>query len=71
MEAENIGVGIHYQPVHTQPFFTERFGWITEPRTATAIGLRTISLPLSAATSESDVDDVCGALARILRYYAA
>src|SRR5271165_6893980 len=24
MEAEHIGVGIHYEPVHTQPFFVER-----------------------------------------------
>lgn len=26
MEAENIDVGIHYEPVHTQPFGIERFG---------------------------------------------
>ena len=71
MEAENIGVGIHYQPVHTQPFFTERFGSNTKLPTATYIGQHTISLPLSASMSEHDVDDVCVALARILNYYAA
>ena len=38
---------------------------------ATYIGERTISLPLSAGMTEADVADVCAALARILRYYAA
>ena len=27
MEAENIGVGIHYEPVHTQPYYRERLGY--------------------------------------------
>ncbi len=72
MEAENIGVGIHYEPVHTQPFFTERFGRNDDALpNATFIGERTISLPLSAGMSEDDIADVCAALARILRYYAA
>lgn len=72
MEAENIGVGIHYQPVHTQPFFTERFGrHDASLPNATYIGERTISLPLSAGMSTEDVADACRALRRILRYYAA
>ena len=72
MEAEHIGVGIHYEPVHIQPFFTERFGRHDEALpNATFIGERTISLPLSAGMSEKDVEDVCAALARILRYHAA
>src|SRR5271165_526219 len=72
MEAEHIGVGIHYEPVHTQPFFVERFGKHDgEFPNATFIGERTISLPLSAGMSEADVADVCEAFARILRYYAA
>jgi dTDP-4-amino-4,6-dideoxygalactose transaminase len=70
MEAENIGVGIHYEPVHTQPFYTERFGR-DDARlpNATYIGERTISLPLSAGMTEADVADVCAALRRALRYY--
>ena len=72
MEAENIGVGIHYEPVHSQPFFTARFGRRDEALpNATFIGERTISLPLSAGMSEEDVVDVCAALARILGFYAA
>ncbi|HME34484.1 MAG TPA: DegT/DnrJ/EryC1/StrS family aminotransferase [Candidatus Sulfotelmatobacter sp.] len=72
MEAENIGVGIHYEPVHVQPFYIERFGKHDgEFPNATFIGERTISLPLSAGMAESDVAHVCVALGRILRYYAA
>ncbi len=71
MEAENIGVGIHYEPVHMQPFWTVRFGKRDgDFPNAMYIGERTISLPLSAGMSEDDVADVCQALGRILRYIA-
>ena len=71
MEAENIGVGIHYEPVHVQPFWIERFGKHDgDFPNATYIGERTISLPLSAGMTEEDVADVCQAFGRILRYYA-
>ncbi len=71
MEAENIGVGIHYEPVHVQPFWTDRFGARDgDFPNATYIGERTISLPLSAGMTQQDVSDVCQALRRILRYYA-
>jgi dTDP-4-amino-4,6-dideoxygalactose transaminase len=70
MEAENIGVGIHYQPVHTQPFWIERFGRDDNHLpNATYIGERTISLPLSAAMTEADVNDVCRAVMRVLYFY--
>jgi len=71
MEAENIGVGIHYEPVHTQPFFAERFGRLdTKYPNATFIGERTFSLPLSAGMTVEDIADVCRALARILHFYS-
>jgi dTDP-4-amino-4,6-dideoxygalactose transaminase len=72
MEAENIGVGIHYDPVHMQPFWIERFGNREgDFPNASYIGERTISLPLSPGMTDRDVADVCAALGRILRYYAA
>jgi dTDP-4-amino-4,6-dideoxygalactose transaminase len=72
MEAENIGVGIHYEPVHAQPYYRERLGYrdVDLPNSS-YIGERTISLPLSAGMTEEDVSDVCVALGRILRYYPA
>ena len=72
MEAENIGVGIHYEPVHAQPYYREHLRCHDQDfPNSTYIGERTISLPLSAGMSEHDVADVCAALSRILRYYAA
>jgi len=57
--AENIGVGVHYQPVHLHPFYRKTFGWKSgDFPNAEWIGERTISLPLSAALNESDVLDV-------------
>ncbi len=72
LDAENIGVGIHYVPVHQQPYYRKRFGFTNADfPAATFVGERTISLPLSAGMSNHDVDDVINALARILRYYKA
>jgi dTDP-4-amino-4,6-dideoxygalactose transaminase len=70
LDAENIGVGIHYVPVHQQPYYRQRFGFAeTDFPNATWVGERTLSLPLSPTMSEPDVDDVATALARIFRYY--
>jgi len=72
MEAENIGVGIHYEPVHAQPFYKERFGGLhADLPNSTYVGERTISLPLSAGMTDDDVSDVCLAFTRILQYYSA
>jgi dTDP-4-amino-4,6-dideoxygalactose transaminase len=72
LAAENIGVGVHYVPVHRQPYFRERFGFTdSDMPNAGFIGERTISLPLSSDMSFNDVDDVVTALARIFRYYKA
>jgi dTDP-4-amino-4,6-dideoxygalactose transaminase len=72
LDAENIGVGIHYVPVHQHPYYRERYGYANSDfPNATFVGERTISLPLSPAMTEQDVDDVATALARIFRYYKA
>ena len=72
LAAENIGVGIHYVPVHQHPYYRQRFGFAdSDFPNATFVGERTISLPLSPAMSEQDVVDVTTALARIFRYYKA
>ncbi len=72
LEAENIGVGIHYVPVHQHPYYRQQFGFAdSDFPNATFVGERTLSLPLSPAMSEQDVADVVTALTRICRYYAA
>lgn len=72
LDAENIGVGIHYIPVHQHPYYRQRFGFVdSDFPNARFVGERTISIPLSAGMSEQDVSDVAVALARIFRYYRA
>ena len=72
LEAENIGVGIHYVPVHQHPYYRQHFGFLdADFPNAAFVGERTFSLPLSPAMSEQDVSDVVEALTRICAYYAA
>jgi dTDP-4-amino-4,6-dideoxygalactose transaminase len=72
LDAENIGVGIHYVPVHQHPYYRQQFGFVdSDFPNASFVGERTISLPLSPAMSEQDVDDMATALTRIFRYYTS
>jgi dTDP-4-amino-4,6-dideoxygalactose transaminase len=72
LDAENIGVGIHYIPVHQHPYYRSRFGFRdSDFPNATFVGERTVSIPLSAGMSEQDASDVVTALTRIFRYYKA
>ncbi|MFH1443920.1 MAG: UDP-4-amino-4,6-dideoxy-N-acetyl-beta-L-altrosamine transaminase [Candidatus Peregrinibacteria bacterium] len=70
LRAENIGVNVHYIPVHLHPFYQKRFG--------TKAGLcpvvehafeRIISLPLFASMTDGDAEDVIAALEKTLSYY--
>jgi dTDP-4-amino-4,6-dideoxygalactose transaminase len=70
VDADGIGVGIHYVPVHQHPYYRQHFGLRdSDFPNASRVGERTISLPLTPAMSEQDVADVASALSRILRYY--
>jgi dTDP-4-amino-4,6-dideoxygalactose transaminase len=70
LNAENIGVGVHYLPVHAQPWYRETFGYSDAMfPNATWIGTRTLSLPLTPSLSDQDLDDVVQALTKILGYY--
>ena len=68
LTAENIGVGVHYIPVHLHPFYRKTFGWQEgDFPNAEWIGERTLSLPLSAALNEKDIEDVITAFRKILK----
>ena len=67
LTAENIGVGVHYVPVHLHPFYRKTFGWKNgDFPNSEWIGERTLSLPLSAALNENDVDDIIMAFQKVL-----
>lgn len=65
MTRMNIGVGVHYLSLCEFPYYRERFGWRSEDYpNATRIGQTTVSLPLSAALTDEDVEDVIEAVKR-------
>ena len=67
LTAENIGVGVHYLPVHLHPFYRKTFGWKEgDFPNAEWIGERTLSLPLSAALNEKDIKDVVEAVCKVV-----
>jgi len=72
LRAENILVGIHFVPVHQHPYYQRRYRFkASDFPNAALVGDSTISLPLTPDLSEEDVSDVCTALKRVLRYFAA
>ena len=67
LTAENIGVGVHYLPVHLHPFYRNTFGWKEgDFPNAEWIGERTLSLPFSAALNGNDVEDVIVAFRKVV-----
>ena len=60
--AENIATGLHFLPVHQLTWYREHLPAFELPATERA-GSEVLSLPLSAAHDEGDIDDALGALA--------
>ena len=72
MKAENIGTGIHYVPVHQQPYYRHRYRFKdSDFPNASQIGASTLSLPLSADLSFDELSTVSHALLRLLNYFYA
>lgn len=67
MTLNKIGVGVHYLSIPEHPYYQERFGWVPDDYPhARDIGRQTVSLPISAKLTDQDVDDVIGAVRRVL-----
>ena len=72
LRLENIGTGIHFEPVHREPYYRRRFGFDSSDfPVATSIGESNISLPLSSSMDVADVAGVCRAMRRIWNYFEA
>lgn len=68
MHRAGIGTGVHYLSVAEHPYYQQRFGW--RPGAwphALRAGRGTVSLPLSAKLSDSDVDRITATVKRCLR----
>ncbi|WP_218080693.1 DegT/DnrJ/EryC1/StrS family aminotransferase [Anthocerotibacter panamensis] len=63
MNAQNIGVGVHYLSIPEHPCYQSRFGWQPEDYPhAMRAGRQTVSLPLSPRLTDEDVEDVISAV---------
>jgi dTDP-4-amino-4,6-dideoxygalactose transaminase len=62
---ENIGTSIHFLPVHTLTAYRERFPDQPSLPVAEKAGDEILSLPLSPAHSDADVEDAIDALRRV------
>jgi perosamine synthetase len=70
LRAENIGINVHYLPVHLHPLYRERFE--TGPGmcpVAEDAYERILSLPIFPAMADTDVADVIQAVSKIMEYY--
>ena len=71
LRAENIGVNVHYIPVHRHPYYRDRFGYRGgEFPVAEAAYERLISLPMFHGMSDNDVEDVVCAVRKVVMHYA-
>ncbi len=67
LRQDGIGVNVHYIPVHTQPYYRQRFGFkpgdfIEAERYYQAA----LSLPMYPQLSDADFERVCDSLRRAL-----
>jgi dTDP-4-amino-4,6-dideoxygalactose transaminase len=67
IQAQGVGVGVHYVSIPEHPFYQKTFGWKPEAYPhATRLGRETVSLPLGPKLSDEDVADVIEAVRRVL-----
>ncbi|CAG0956418.1 DegT/DnrJ/EryC1/StrS aminotransferase family protein [Geobacter sp.] len=67
MTALNIGVGVHYLSIPEHPYYQQTFGWRPQDYPhAMKIGRQTVSLPLSAKLTNTDIEDVVDAIKEII-----
>jgi dTDP-4-amino-4,6-dideoxygalactose transaminase len=71
LQAENIGVGVHYTAAHLHPYYQETYGFARgDFPNAEYVADRTISVPLSTKLTDADVEDVIAAVRKVLTAYA-
>ena len=67
LKARNVGTGIHFRAVHTQPYYDQKYpGWAERLPHATWVSDRICSLPLFPAMTEDDARYVVDAVKDIL-----
>jgi len=63
LKARNVGTGIHFRAVHTQPYYAQKYPhWVGRLPVAEWTSARLCSLPLFPLMNEDDVDYVVAAV---------
>ena len=71
LRAENIGVNVHYIPVHLHSYYRERFGFHRgEYPVAEQAYEQLISLPIFHGMSDQDVEDVIAGVRKVVLHYS-
>ena len=70
LQAEGIGTGVHFTPVHLHSYYRKTFGYKSDnfPHAET-IGLNTFSLPIYPTMSQKDISDVIEVVIKLITYY--
>lgn len=67
LKARNVGTGIHFRAVHTQPYYAQKYPrWLGALKEAEWVSDRICSLPLFPAMTEDDVVYVVDAIKDVL-----
>lgn len=70
MGARNIGTSVHFIPVHTHPYYRDRYGWAPGSfPVAWSNFERMFSVPLNLRLSDEDVADVIEAVLDVVRAF--
>ncbi|MDD4628686.1 MAG: UDP-4-amino-4,6-dideoxy-N-acetyl-beta-L-altrosamine transaminase [Candidatus Peribacteraceae bacterium] len=70
LRAENIGVNVHYIPVHLHPFYRKQFGTKAgDCPVAEKAYEEILSLPLFASMTDADAENVIEAVRKVCAFY--
>ncbi|MGC1372223.1 MAG: UDP-4-amino-4,6-dideoxy-N-acetyl-beta-L-altrosamine transaminase [Candidatus Sulfotelmatobacter sp.] len=71
LRAENIGVNVHYVPVHLHPYYRDRFEHRAgDYPVAEKAYQRLISIPMFHGMNDQDAEDVISAVRKVLTYFS-
>ena len=72
LRARNVGTGIHFRAVHTQPYYAGKYpGWVGALPVAEWVSERLCSLPLFPLMDDDDVRYVVAAIRDVLAHAAS
>jgi perosamine synthetase len=70
LRAENVGVNVHYIPVHLLPYYQEKFGAMKGSFPIAEQAYEEIlSLPMFARMTDDDASDVIEAVTKVCSFY--